>query len=355
MYANPNRNNNKAAQNSDSGGRPSPLPTPPESTPPVVPSQISQASTRSLVFHASQQDRNKYIMVADIGSAKIFSNIIQCINTEKKKKEQMWGICEILEEGIKFYIQDRTYQGVAVMKSGIFQNYSFNAPKDTKYQFEINIPVLIDCLALYGANLSQGTVVKLCYPGVDNTLSILLGEERVVTDCNVKIRNCEVEPLDFKFKDFELISKAIIKSEVMMDALSEIDWLSKSIEIGLAVDESDPQENEDSSLSSIQKGKVFFRSADNVTGSLEVIIPSTNEGVQVFECHRASSAHYKLSHIQQCIKALNHSEKVCIRMNSEGTISLQFVIRATEPVTYVEYLLLPVDMEMEDDDGTSFN
>lgn len=327
-------------------------PPPPQQNPP--PSQISQASNRSLVYHASQQDRSKYIMVADIASAKIFANIMQCINPSdiKKKREQAWAICEIVEEGIKFYIQDRTFQGVAAMKSGIFQNYTFSAPKDTKYQFEINVSVLIDCLILYGANASQGTIVKLCYPGVDNTLSLLLGEERVVTDCNIKIRKCELDPIDFKFREHPIGTKTILKSEILTDALAEIDWLSKTIEIGVELDEK-TEENQDESL---QKGKLFFKTSDNVIGSLAVYIDSLNEGVQAFECQATQVGHYKLSHIQQAMKALNHAEKVCIRMNNQGTLSMQFAIRATEPVTYVEYLMLPVDaeVELEDEDNSSF-
>ncbi|KAG2386473.1 hypothetical protein C9374_002217 [Naegleria lovaniensis] len=319
-----------------------------------LPSQISQASNRSLVYHASQQDRSKYIMVADIASAKIFANIMQCINPSdiKKKREQAWAICEIVEEGIKFYIQDRTFQGVAAMKSGIFQNYLFSAPKDTKYQFEINVSVLIDCLILYGANASQGTIVKLCYPGVDNTLSLLLGEERVVTDCNIKIRKCELDPIDFKFKEHPIGTKIILKSEILTDALAEIDWLSKTLEIGVELEEQAEGNQEDT----LQRGKLFFKTSDNVIGSLEVSVKSTSEGVQAFECQATQVGLYKLSHIQQAMKALNHAEKVCIRMNNQGTLSMQFAIRATEPVTYVEYLMLPVDaeVEMEEDDNSSF-
>ncbi|EFC37773.1 hypothetical protein NAEGRDRAFT_53469 [Naegleria gruberi] len=315
-----------------------------------IPSQISQNSNRPVVAPISSQQHKdtKYIMVADIASAKIFANIMHCICSDKKK-EDAWVICEIMEEGIKFYIQDKSIQGVASMKRDIFQNYIYNGAAHAKYSFEINVQILIQCLILYGANSSQGTIVKLCYPGVENTLSLLLGEERVVTDCNIKIRH-GAEPLDFEFKGSEETCKIVLKSEVMTDALSEIDWLAKTMEIGVEMDVQ--EQGEDQVAITLPKGKLFFKTVDNVIGSMDIIIPSTNEGVCSFEVNHTQMSVFKLSHIQQALKALPHSDRVCIRMNEQGLLQWQFMVRATEPITYVDYTMLPIDAELEDTDST---
>ncbi|KAL9648446.1 hypothetical protein ABK040_014066 [Willaertia magna] len=334
------------------------------------PSQTSQQSNRSIV-NPSQQERNKYIMVGNINSAKSVANVLHCINIDKK---QCWSICELSNDGIKFYVQDKTFQGIAFLKREIFQNYRYNAEVDHIY-FDVNISVLIDCLILYGSNVAQGTIVKLCFPGVDRTLSLLLGDESVVTDCNIKTKEAE-DPYDFKFREFEIPSKLILKSEVLIDALSEIDWLAKSVEIEIVKETTaqtsteqqqqmlleegnvsgvgqnehvNQQQQHPSTLSTQNRGRLVFRTMDNVIGSLEVEVPNIGDAFYSFECNKTQNNTYMLSHIQHCMKALSQSERVCIRMNTEGTLSMQFVIKATEPVTYVEFFLLPMDTEFEGD------
>jgi hypothetical protein len=63
-------------------------------------------------------------------------------------------------------------------------------------------------------------------------------------------------------------------------------------------------------------------------------------------CREIRTEAYKTQWIQCIFKALSLSEKACLRMNANGMLSVQLMIRDDSPVTtFVEFLLCADDSE----------
>ncbi|KAG8865027.1 ssDNA endodeoxyribonuclease [Serendipita sp. 405] len=89
----------------------------------------------------------------------------------------------------------------------------------------------------------------------------------------------------------------------------------------------------------------FFRiDAKTSKGGVEIDFPNDREVLEHFECGQSLKFHYSFDFVHKMIRALAVSVKVSIRIDSEGTMSLQFLMpsgTSKERTTWMEYRCLP--------------
>lgn len=230
---------------------------------------------------------------------------------------------------VRFIVEEeKCIQATAALKSEMFQDYIF-PEGHMLLQFQINLSILIDCLNMYGA-AAQDTALHMRYPGVESTLVLELTEGDVVTDCKIRTRPAD-DTLDMHFRDSPVQSKIILRSGALKECISEMEWLGDTLFFC-----AEPEEG-------------FTIKCSGSAGSNQIDIPRDSEAYYLFECSTSHSNSYRLSHIHHCIKALTQSERTCIRMNQQGVLSLQHMLKTDATrYTIVEFFICPVDDENQD-------
>jgi hypothetical protein len=291
-----------------------------------------------------------HIFSAQLDSAKNMSNILNSLKVstakERKKSNPLWAICDVAADGIKITTeQDRCMQAVVELKNTAFKKFRYAGPEmpegiTSSIQFKFPLQYLIDCLNMYGASSSE-SVVHWSYPGPENAISILLTEGEVLTDCHIQTSSTDEDnTVDFHFTDYAHDAKVILKSNTLHEALNELEWLAGDcVELRITAKKDD------------KEGNLQFH-VDAPAGSLTLNLPEKDEVFTEFKVENEVSRRYKCSHLQKVNKALPASLNACIRVNTQGTLSVQVVYKdATQHMTFVEFYMLPIqeDEDMEDD------
>lgn len=131
------------------------------------------------------------------------------------------------------------------------------------------------------------------------------------------------DPVDFCWQDNPVVHRAIIQSTPLREALTELNWWGTSLQ--LRVSPNAPH------IQMTSKGQ---------NGTCEIQFPSSCEAIDEFSSREDKSTTYRFTLIQSVFKALGLSEKVCLRVNEVGMLSLQLMIRDDSPITtFVEFLI----------------
>jgi hypothetical protein len=130
-------------------------------------------------------------------------------------------------------------------------------------------------------------------------------------------------PADFLWAENPVVNRVIIQSGPLRDALSELEWWGNSLQLMMSPNAPHMQ---------------IMSNGDH--GSCAISFPADCEIFDEYRCREMRAEVYKSQWIQCVFKALSLSEKACLRMNSNGMLSVQLMIRDESPVTtFVEFLL----------------
>ncbi|XP_070541708.1 cell cycle checkpoint protein RAD1-like [Ptychodera flava] len=269
---------------------------------------------------------DQYILVAKMDNAKNMSNILKAIHF----KEMATVFAS--SNGFKVTVEDaKCVQANAFLQAGIFQEFILREESAT---FKIDLTVLLECLNIFGTSNIPGvtTALKMCYAGYGCPLILWLEEGGVLTDCTIKTLEPD-EVLDFNFSSANVINKIIMKSECLKEAFAELDMTSEVLQI----------------LMSPDKPHLRLSTFGNA-GSTHADYPKDSDMVESFQCTQTQSNRYKLTLLKPSQKALALSNKISIRTDFRGFLSLQYMIRTDDgQVCFVEYYCSP-DEELDDDD-----
>jgi len=271
---------------------------------------------------------SQYVFVATLESVKIFAQLLRCINF---RESSTWFLSS---NGIKVTVEDaKCVQINSFIKSEIFQEFFIRPPEvDTEDQedlsFSVNLNVVLECLNMFGGvgDSSGGSAspsLKICYSGYGHPLVLLLEDQGVVTDCQIKTKEAE-ECLDFNFTNSKIISKIIINSEHLKDVFSELDTSSEYIEF--LISPKDPK---------------FQMRTTGPAGDCLVSVPSSSAMIELFKCDSTSSARYRLAMLKYGIKPLGLSEKVSVRMDDRDFLCLQYMVRTDDGPAFLEFYCAP--------------
>lgn len=217
----------------------------------------------------------------------------------------------------------------------------------------------------------MNNLCRISYSELGAPLSIILTEASIRTTCDLSTYEPEyTEEIPFDRRD--VVMKTIMRGSWLHDALSELSSTS-------------PEKL--TMYAKSVRGKPFFAiAASGTLGSARVEFnnqsqpfsagnavpnhpddpsdPQTNllETFQLSDPDHILRSSYKFALIQKAARAMSVAKKVSIRMDSQGVLSLQFMIEVeaanpgsggagtSEKLSFVDFVVVPM-VEEEDDDA----
>uniref|UniRef100_A0A3B3RSR5 RAD1 homolog (S. pombe) n=1 Tax=Paramormyrops kingsleyae TaxID=1676925 RepID=A0A3B3RSR5_9TELE len=311
----------------------------------------------------SDQGDGQYVLVASLDNVRNLSNILKAIAFKDH------ALFNATPNGLKVTVEDsKCLQANAFIQSEIFQEFTI---QEDSVSFQVNLTVLLDCLTIFGGSTVPGvtTALRLCYNGYGYPLKLFLEEGGVVTVCKINTQEPE-EPIDFEFCSTNVTNKVILQSDSLREAFSELDMTSEVLQITMS------------------PSQPYFRlSTFGNSGNAHYDYPKDSDMMELFQCtktqtnrsvthfflinkgrffcHQSSNynhnhlhgfnstviplSRYKMSLLKPSTKALALSCKVSVRTDSQGFLSLQYLVRNDDgQICFVEYYCCP-DEDVEEE------
>jgi len=265
----------------------------------------------------------QYAFVARLENVRVLSQLLKSIQI---REQSTWFISP---NGIKVTVEDaKCVQSNAFIKADIFSEFELKEGRGDEdgsddLSFSINLNVVIECLNMFGGDSGASPFLKICYGGYGHPFILLLEEQGVINDSQIKTREAE-ECLDFNFANAAIVSKIIMNSDYFKEAFSELDTSSDYIEFIIS-----PTENN------------LQLKTSGPAGDCSITIPSSSDMVEVFTSSNTSSAKYKLALLKHGIKPLSMSQKVSIRMDERDFLCLQYMVRTDKGPAFLEFYCAP--------------
>ncbi|KAF8556927.1 Rad1-domain-containing protein [Imleria badia] len=183
----------------------------------------------------------------------------------------------------------------------------------------------------FGGGNEKRTSMRLSYVGPGYPLTLLLAEDSSGPTTTCEITTFDPEPnIELPFDGDQTVLKIIFKSSSWLrDALSELDPSCEKITFisNPAADVARSAGHGKGSTGGTGTSKPLFRiKASGDFGSTEMDYPNDREVLETLECSRPVSVSYRFAHISHTIRALQSSTKTSLRIETEGLLSLQFLV-----------------------------
>jgi cell cycle checkpoint protein len=212
----------------------------------------------------------------------------------------------------------------------------------------------------------MNNLCRISYATSGAPLSIILTEASIRTTCDLATYEPEYNE-EIPFDRRNVVLKTIMRGSWMHDALSELSSTS-------------PEKL--TMYAKIVRGKPFFAlAASGTLGSARVEFnnqpshprnptsddasePQMNllETFQLSDPHDVLRSSYKFALVQKAARAMSVAKKVSIRMDSQGVLSLQFMVEVeaasgvgtsgatSEKLSFIDFVVVPM-VEDEDDEA----
>ncbi|XP_028828715.1 cell cycle checkpoint protein RAD1 isoform X2 [Denticeps clupeoides] len=273
----------------------------------------------------SQDGDEGCVLAAALDNVRNLSNILKAISFKDH------AVFTATRDGLKVTVEDsKCLQANAFIQTDVFQEFAL---REESVGFQVNLTVLLDCLAIFGCSSAPGvsTALRMCYNGYGYPLTLYLEEGGVVTVCKINTQEPE-EPIDFDFCSTNVTNKVILQSESLKEAFSELDMTSEVLQITMS------------------PSQPFFRlSTFGNSGNAHYDYPKDSDMMELFQCTKTQTNRYKMSLLKSSTKALALSCKASVRTDSRGFLSLQYLVRSDDgQICFVEYYCCP-DEEVDEE------
>ncbi|KAL3425053.1 repair protein Rad1/Rec1/Rad17 [Phlyctema vagabunda] len=296
--------------------------------------------------------------------------LLNCIRFATKAHVQL------SEGGIRFAVEEsRVMQGIVFLDKHLFTLFNCTVP-DAEItstdegslpdppNFQISLAALLETLQIFGAaesstrfskpdNDGYGTnirrdrlnafsnqalgmtgVCRLSYSSVGSPFSIILEETGVTTTCNLNTYEPEA-PDEIPFERQDMQVKIITQARWLFDAIAELSSIS-------------PQSI---SLTAYPSAPFLSLSASGPLGSASVEFAKGKHLLETFTVREKWTQSYKFEMIRAASEAMRIASKVCIRGDTQGVLSLQFMIEVEGGgVSFVDFRFVPYTREEDDDE-----
>ncbi|KAK5678711.1 checkpoint clamp complex protein Rad1 [Elasticomyces elasticus] len=332
--------------------------------------------------------------------------LLRCLASTKKT------LVRITPEGLRFSTDEgSTLESYLVLSRNLFTTYTYHPPPPPSSQddppdppmFEINLNALLETLNIFSlsdpntynnkkggddafashrlgrhaginAFASRGTLgvtglTTFSYDGPGSALSIHMSESGVTTTSDLTTYEAESagggEEIPFNRENLAL--KTIMRASALLDAVQELSSLSPgSLCISASPTSSRPGGTGGGSANlslsaagALGEVKVDFSFSIAYTGDDTAVL-------ETFQCARRVSSHYRFGAVKAAQRAMGAAEKVSVRVDGEGVLSLQFLVEVEgggsgggnggsgggEGVAFVDFRVVPlVEGEVEEGEG----
>ncbi|EIW66309.1 hypothetical protein TREMEDRAFT_70218 [Tremella mesenterica DSM 1558] len=285
------------------------------------------------------------------------------------------AVMSVSEAGFEVTLEEvRTLCAVAWIPVNLFKTFIFH-PSPVPAIVEISLDTMLQCLNIFGNAGSGGaaapsrqrssrrwagdgeqeeeeqdngprkgkekrTQMRMTWEGIGSELMIHLQDEGKgpVTTCALKTLEPE-ELMNQEFDDDQRVLYIIMKSGWFRQALADLPPSCKKVTFTATPRDSDvPPPVMDATGSSndrrtqrARKGN-FSILAEGDLGKTELDYPNDREVMDRFECPERISFSYHAAHIMLLYRALQHSIKICIQIETEGFLCVQIMMPVGEDV-----------------------
>lgn len=151
----------------------------------------------------------------------------------------------------------------------------------------------------------------------------MLRDEISITECSLSPQDSE-NIISFDMKNESIISRVIVQSDYLKETFNKLIWNGENLQISV-----DPN-----------FGLVLTTTGGGVTSTYKIHKDSTK--LLKYEFREVHSNAYKIKFIKLCMKALNQSEKTCIKIDRNGLLNIEYMVRTIgDHKCYVQTFCLP--------------
>lgn len=269
--------------------------------------------------------------IGTLENTKHFYNSIRALNFNEN------GIFVINNNGFKLIVEESKYvQATLYMTRESFLEFQFNGnDQDDEIWIGINLNVFTECLSI---NSGIDHSLKIMYKGVGSALVIVMIQNNDVddltTECSIKTKNYQ-EPLDFNLnEDSPTFNRIIMRGADVSNILNEINKNANELELNLSPTEP----------------HIKFKTFGVIQSETNVEIAKTSDMILLFSCNTKYKNKFKLSHIRLAMRAIALAQKIAIRTDSSGLLSLHMMIVNDGNATIcIEYFITPLIDDNDDD------
>nr|CDJ88107.1 Repair protein Rad1 Rec1 domain containing protein [Haemonchus contortus] len=220
-------------------------------------------------------------------------------------------------QGMRILVDDHhCQQAIAYLSNDLFSSFTL---RERSVHFRIPLRVITDCISMH---TSSGATLKMTYDGAGEPVVIILEEDGIVFDINVKTLTTE-EVLDFEFDADDVTFQVIMKSYMLKEAIKELDASSSTVTLSVSSDE----------LSLTTTGEI---------GKAVTRFPRHSDQIERLECAEPVVHQYPVNLIRQMTAAFAIASKVTLRCDSRGVLSAQFIVEQAErKQVHIEFYCVP--------------
>ncbi|KRY77094.1 Cell cycle checkpoint protein RAD1 [Trichinella pseudospiralis] len=209
------------------------------------------------------------------------------------------GTVFFTENGMKITVEDYQYvQANVFVQRAMFNDYVlFGSGVD----FRIKLPMFCECLNFLGSSTSgNGPRLELSYMRDGAPLRLILEECGVVTDCRIKTLRPE-DYVEFDFSADKITCKVIMKPDFLRDAF------------------------------------------------LDTEFPRNSDVIEIFSCSESQHRKFRMNLLKPAVKALQLANKVSIRLDNKGFLSIQYMIDFNGETSFIEFFCAPEECSPNDE------
>lgn len=294
-------------------------------------------------------------------SVKPLLDALSCIYSSAHKAQDV-TISVHTDGGLRFSVEHTgCLQASVILPSSAFTSFHVSS---SSVRLRLNLSLFVESLSLFATSPQDAPVsAQLSHNRSGDPLVLRLWDGEADTVCKLStlaLDNDHIAMLDINlaFYQFPLITTAVLSSDILREALSELDYHAASTaEIRLAP--TPPKFlllSPAASLASDLDGL-----GDDALCTVELPDPHdrTTDVFQSFTCRRSQCSVYKLLHLQRCKQALSLSETCKLQMNAEGMLSIMCRMKSQDSSRFrptvldrcfVEFVIAAQEIDEDEDE-----
>ncbi|KAH4970178.1 hypothetical protein HBI81_100670 [Parastagonospora nodorum] len=343
-------------------------------------------------------DEEPPVLTAVSSSARQLFSLLRCIASSNKAH------VTISDEGLKFSVSEgSSMEASTFLNKSLFTTYNFHAPtrqraeisdsedeeseSPTAPNFQISLPALLETLQIFGLTdpntskppwardnpyptstafsnnvLGMNNLCRISYAHEGAPLSIILTEASIRTTCDLSTYEPEYAE-EIPFDRRSVVLKTIMRGSWLHDALSELSSTSPEKLTIYAKQVGGKPFFALSATGTLGSARVEFnnqpRSIRAQLGGPEDEHTNLLETFQLSDPEDVLRSSYRFALVQKAARAMSVAKKVSIRMDSQGVLSLQFMVEVEAAVaageaaklSFVDFVVVPMIEEDGEEEG----
>lgn len=268
---------------------------------------------------------------------------------------------EIMSDGFKFTVDvdSRASQAVVLVKKNLFSMYNFNEPvgeaDDDEPAFfppyRLSLASLTTCLEMFGKNdvvadkvggnsaeeraqnpTGASQTCRILYSGPDYPLRFVFRNDQFTTACEFPNQDTDRQSESLNLDPREVVLKVILSANLLTQALRDLES-AKSQNVKIIAQTRTMPHFRLESIGEFGRNVIAFPNERHVLDTFVIDDPDQDPDGNVIV-----QSQYLFSELVKCREAVGVSEKVCLRMDTYGRLSVQSMCVVDEArKTFVDF------------------